>query len=281
MRSKKIGVAMDIALFFFMLLIIGTVLFVAGNPENYFLNVIYLLITFLLVIITYFTNIVTGLIFNMLFIFGQLIYLLYAYLYQDSFTYWSILWLVLPSLYSVTIYFVTVAIRNLETANLNLKKEKVFNSLDADTQLRTLNLFDDDFRALKQLPARYDLPLSMLIIRVRHWDSMKSMISADQAREIVKLVTTILEEPHTQESFKYIIDHNTPTWGVVCFSKSSDVKTLRAQVKEQFGETVRQHVELSTLNLELVTGVTSYDESEMQTSTDFLADGIRELQYDV
>ena len=97
-----------------------------------------LLISVILIIVTYFVGITAGLTFSLIFIFLQLTYVVYQYVYHDLFSYGSLFWLIMPPLYCLTIYAVTYQIRTIEEENIRLRKETSrLNALDAVTNLRT------------------------------------------------------------------------------------------------------------------------------------------------
>lgn len=282
MSKRGIGILLDGALLGFMVIVVGTVVFLAANPSEFLVNLIYLMITFILVIITYFTSIIAGLIFNIIFIFGQVFYMAYGFFDKGSVNLWDAVWLFLPGFYCLTIYFVTDRLREIQDENVYLKKEMVrLSTLDTDTQLRTLNMFDADFTSLEKLPADYQVPLSLLVVRIRYWDTVKGLMNNLQIQKILQEVTKVLNNSFPDENFKYIIDRSNPTWGVMAFLPEAQMRLLEINLKEQFNQNVALVSELANLNIDLVVATSKYDAAETPNATDFLADGIRELQYDV
>ena len=279
--SQQRGIQLDIALLFFIVLMVVTTIFVSLGPNSFFFDLLCFLVTLLLIVITYFVNIVSGLIFDLLFIFAQLIYVIYQYVYQNQFSYAMIYWLIIPTLFCLTIHFITIRLRRIEKENLELRRSTTqVNALDVDTQLRTLNMFDDDFLVLSKAATHYHIPLNIMVIRVRYWEGLKSMMTVEQIQELVYAVSQTITDYYKADNFKYIIDHSTPTWGVLTFIETSELKIIRSTIKENFNSTVRVSPTLANLNLELVISTAEFTD-EMSSSTDLLAEGIRELQYDV
>ncbi|WP_086347727.1 hypothetical protein [Candidatus Enterococcus clewellii] len=102
-NSKNRSVIMDLSLLGFLTVVLLTAVFMAVGPNTFFFNLICLMVTFILVIITYFINIVTGLIFNLLFFFAQLGYVFYISMYGDVFSLGYIFLVIVPPILCVLI----------------------------------------------------------------------------------------------------------------------------------------------------------------------------------
>ncbi|MGC6767639.1 diguanylate cyclase [Enterococcus sp. LJL128] len=281
-KSNKQGILMDASLLGFVTVVLLTAIFMAVGPNNFFFNLICLMISLILVIITYFTNIITGLIFNLLFFFGQLVYVFYVSMYKDGFTLGFIYWLIVPPILCLLVYGVTIRIREQVAENVQLRRNNArLNALDQETNLRTLNMFDEDFCVLSKASKNAPAMLSLMVIRIRYWDSMKSMITNDQIKEMIGLISDEIKQNFGRENFKYIIDHSVPTWGILNFEEAAQLKTIRLLIKEGFQKKMKTTEVLTDIHAELIISIVSYEEGEMKTSTDLLSAAIKELQYDV
>lgn len=280
--NNKRGVIMDLSLLGFMTVVLLTAIFMSVGPNTFFFNLICLMITFILVIITYFTNIVTGLIFNLLFFFGQLVYVFYVSMYKDGFTLGYAFWLIVPPVLCLLIYGITLQLREQIAENIRLKRNNTrLSALDQETNLRTLNMFDEDFAVLSMGTQDHPAHLNMMVIRVRYWDSLKSRLTNDQTKELIHLITEQVNTYFNEQNFKYIIDHSVPTWGILTFHEVNELKIIRARLKEDFQKKAAISEILGSVKIELVISISNYDKEENKTSTDLLAAGIKELQYDV
>ncbi|MBL1225970.1 diguanylate cyclase [Enterococcus sp. BWR-S5] len=280
--SKKRGVIMDLCLLGFMTVVLLTAIFMAIGPLGFFFNLICLMVTFILVIITYFTSIVTGLIFNLLFFFAQLVYVFYVSMYKDGFSLGYVFWLIVPPVLCLLIYGITLRLREQIAENIQLRRSNTrLTALDQETNLRTLNMFDEDFSVLAMGTQDHPTQLNMMIIRIRYWDSLKSRLTNDQTKELIHMITEQVNTCYNDQNFKYIIDHSVPTWGVLTFHEMNELKVIRARLKEDLQKKVATSEILGSLKIELIISIANYDKEENKTSTDLLAAGIRELQYDV
>lgn len=281
-NSKKRGVIMDLCLLGFLTVVLLTAIFMALGPNEFFFNLICLMVTFILVIITYFANIVTGLIFNLLFFFAQLVYVFYVSMYKDGFSLGYVFWLIVPPVLCLLIYGITLRLREQIAENIQLRRSNTrLTALDQETNLRTLNMFDEDFAVLSMGTQDHPTHLNMMVVRVRYWDSLKSRLTNDQTKELIHIVTEQVNTCFNDQNFKYIIDHSVPTWGVLTFHEMNELKVIRSRLKDDFQKKVTTSETLGNLKIELIIAIANYDREENKTSTDLLAAGIRELQYDV
>lgn len=281
MKTKNKGVIMDSCLLGFFVVVLMISIFMANSPLPFFFNLVCLMITLILVIITYFTNIVTGLIFNLLFFFGQLMYVFYVSIYHNGFSLGYVFWLIIPLILCLLIFGITLLVREQAEENSRLRKNNArLNALDQETNLRTLTMFDEDYTVLSHVSDEKLNVLSMMVIQIRYWDSMKSIISNQQIRALIHLITEQVNNCYDDANFKYIIDSNVPTWGILTFNSVEELKVVRSRLKEDFVEKKKSSELLRDIKIELVISISIHDE-ETRSSTDMLAAGIRELQYDV
>lgn len=282
MNKSKVNIMMDLSLLLFITLIVITVIFIGFGTNPFFNDLASLLITSILMVITYFTGIVAGLTFSLLFSFIQLAYVSYQYVYHKEFSYGSIFWLFMPALLCLSIYLITTYIRLLELENKKLYHEKIrLRTLDERTQLRTVTMFEDDFTVLAGTAEAFGLPLNTCVIRVRYWDSLRSLMSETQVTELLQLLTKAIEESIEVKHFLYMVDTTIPTWSLLVFEAPDKLEAFKASVKQHFAEAQSHSEALNRLTIQLAVAQVSYDASVKMTGTDFLADGIHSLQYDV
>lgn len=282
-RDKKyVSMLMDLTLLFFLTLVTVTVIFMGLGTNNFFSDFINLLITLILVVITFFTGIVSGLIFTLIFIFAQLGFVTYQYVFFEQFSYGSLFWLIVPPLYCLSIYLITYQIRILEKENEQLRQDSAqLNALDAKTHLRTLSLYEGDFPIFAELSRRFDTDLYAVVIRIRYWDSLKKLMSNEQQQELLELVTSVFQASADEYSSLYLVDQITPTWSSFVFSNNEALKVFRELLKERFLEELGKSAALNNLTIDLLVAQAKYDEAEMHSGADLLSEGVNGLQYDV
>lgn len=282
-RDKKyVSIIMDLSLLFFITLVVATVIFIGLGVNDFFSDLVNLLITLILVVITFFTGIVPGMVFTLVFVFGQLAFVSYQYVFFEEFSYGSLFWLIVPPLYCLSIFLITYQVRLLEKENEQLRQDSAqLNTLDAETHLRTLSLYEGDFLMLTELSERFKADLYTVVIRVRYWDSLKKLMTDEQTKELLKLVTSVFQESMNNSNALYLVDQHLPTWSSLVFSDNEALRVLRELLKERFLEELEKSAKLNNLTIDLLVAQAKYDPNEMETGTDLLSDGVNSLQYDV
>lgn len=283
MTEKNRQLRVDISFLACIMLYFITIIFMASPINPFFFDLICLMITLLLLIVTYFTDVVTTLIFNIIFIFAQLVYVYYVSFYKEGFSLGYLFWLVMPTIFCLTVYGLTYIVKQQGEENEQLRKSNSrLSALDHDTNLRTLAVYERDFEVLKKVADTHDVPLSLVVIRIRHWKSLRLMMDSGQTAELIEIISKLIKEQLGKEGYVYIIDRITPTWGILTFEASKELKTTRLLLKDEFQQCLNESKgQLAGLNISLVLGLANYAPDEMVVSADLLAEGIRELQYDV
>lgn len=282
LNKRYVSTIMDLSLLFFIGLVSITAIFVSLGNNGFFIDLVSLLITLILVIITYFTGIVPGLIFTMIFIFAQLVYVTYQYVFMNQFSYSSLFWLIIPPLYCLSIFLITYQVRLLEKENEKLKRNSVqYNALDAETQLRTLTLYESDFSMFVDMSERFDADLYTVVIRIRYWDSLKKLMTDEQTKELLGMVTALFKESSKQSVSLYMVNQVTPTWSSYTFSTNESLRIFRDLLKERFLEELEKSVTLKNLTIDLLIAQAKYDPNEIKSASEFLSEGLNGLQYDV
>ncbi|OTP41501.1 hypothetical protein A5797_002178 [Enterococcus faecalis] len=79
MNQKRVTLLLDLTLLVGIVLVVGTTIFMALGTNDFFVDLSCLLISVILIIVTYFVGITAGLTFSLIFIFLQLTYVVYQY----------------------------------------------------------------------------------------------------------------------------------------------------------------------------------------------------------
>ena len=87
MTQKRVTLLLDLTLLVGIVLGVGTTIFMALGTNDFCVDLSCLLISVILIIVTYFVGITAGLTFSLIFIFLQLTYVVYQYVYHDLFIY--------------------------------------------------------------------------------------------------------------------------------------------------------------------------------------------------
>lgn len=271
----------------FLLLIVLSfisIVFTAGDPNQYMQNIIFLNVAFLISVITYFTNVTAGLILNLLFIFGFGTYTLYETLVVggtiNSANYF---WLLMTPLFTVVTWMFSSASRRLQEENAQLRKANDRHStMDEKTNLRNSRSFQNDASIFMALSTRYQIPLTLLVINVKYWDELRRMISEDEMNEAILELSKLSQTSIRTNDALYMLNSDNPTWGMLLFTDRPGanivIDRLRQKVKEinsaEFS--AKYKVELS-----LKIGAVQHEPESVTTPLEFIVRARKELEYDV
>ncbi len=271
----------------FLLLIVLSfisIVFTAGDPNQYMQNIIFLNVAFLIAVITYFTNVTAGLILNLLFIFGFGTYTLYESLVVGgAISSPNYFWLLMTPLFTVVTWMFSYASRRLQSENEQLRKTNDRHAtMDEKTNLRNSRSFQNDASIFMALSTRYQIPLTLLVINVKYWDELRRMISEDEMNDAILELSKVGQTSIRTNDALYMLNSDNPTWGMLLFTDRPGanivIDRLRQKVKEMNTAefSARYKVELS-----LKIGAVQYEQESLTTPLEFIVKARKELEYDV
>ncbi len=268
----------------FLMMVSGLALGMAATQTHYLMiNVSFLAVTICLILFTYFWGIITGLLLNLAFMFAQVLIVLYVSQTHAETVAWGLLfWMVLPLLLSISFYGMTDHLRKLQADNVKLRSDLVERgAFDESTNLRTTVSFIEDTAVFTETNRRFDLPVTAMIIRIRYFQEMRSMISDSQLSDLLQLVSETIKGAMRTNDITYLLDRSNPTWGVLLFTNADGAGIAGKRIKGNFDKALAASSNLSTLEVRLVVGVASWDSEKMKNPYDLMNAGIKETEYDV
>ncbi|HDI4807695.1 TPA: GGDEF domain-containing protein [Listeria monocytogenes] len=274
----------DISFLFFILLCFITIGFMINTPDEYLRNIILLNITFLLVIITYFTNLTLGLILNVLYIFIYATYIIYEIVAnQIAYGFGSYFWLIITPLFTVASAMFTRNTSRLQEENTKIKQQNLYlGTIDQETLLKNIVSFQNDERIFSSISRRYDLPLSLMVIKVRHWRELKRFQSEEEMRLALQDISAILETCIRTSDVLYLLDKDDATWGLLLLTDEPGGKLVADRIKSRIAEAnTEEFAAKYRVKLELRIGTSQFDSEKVKTPLDFIDLATKELEYDV
>ena len=281
-KNSKEHLYGDVGLLAFLLMLaIAAVLMVLS--QNIVVNIVYLIITVGILIITYFMGIIPSLLANMVFIAFQTVVMLYEYFGLNREVQWALIfWLVIPMLASVALYSMTRSQIALQKANNELYAELVEKgAFDQQTNLRTTVAYVEDAGVFIETSRRFDIPVTNLIIKIRYFNDLRRMMSERQLQLLLKVTSEVIKGSTRGNDITYLLDNNDPTWAVLLYSNAAGGRIVAQRTKDIFEKSIKKSPELADLAISMVIGVSEWDAEEMDNPYDLMNDGIKETQYDV
>lgn len=283
-KSTRESWLTDLYLIFFLFWVSALAFGMAATRTDYLLiNTLFLGVTVCLILFTYFWGLITGLLINLAFIFAQVVIVLYATQVDQAVVPWVLAyWLFVPLLLSLSFYGATDHTRKLQAQNARLKSDLVERgAFDEDTNLRTMVSYIEDTAVFTETNRRFDLPVTTMIVRIRYFQEMRSMVSDAQLRELLKLVSQTIKQAMRTNDITYLIDRSNPTWSVLLFTDADGASIAAGRIKTNFTKALAGNDVLANLDVRLVVGVASWDPDKMKTPYDLMNAGIKETEYDV
>lgn len=255
----------------------------ATRPQLLMVNAVFLGVTVGLLLMTYFGGLITGLLGNLAFVFSQVLTAIYENRVHPHLVSWELgYWLVLPLLLSLTLYGMTSHARKLQAQNAKLQSDLVERgAFDEDTNLRTTVSYIEDTAVFTETNRRFDLPVTTMIIRIRYFREMRSMVSDAQLKLLLQLVSQTVKGAMRTNDITYLLERNNPTWAVLLFTDPNGASIAANRIKANFAQALADEPDLANLDVRLVVGVASWDPDQMQSPYDLMNAGIKETEYDV
>lgn len=272
----------DIGLVVFVTLISLTTILV-GISANLVWNLIYLGVTTVVMLITYFYGLIPGMLSNLLFIFCQVLATTYINVYlNQTISLKMACWLILPGLLSSALAVMTSRQQQLQFYNHKLRNQLTERgAFDAQTNLRTLVAFTMDARVYIENHRRFDLPVTMLVFRIRYYQELRRMLSDEQNQRLLRVISNTLTAAATDNDLSYFLDPEEPTWGMILHSNERQAKQTVEQIKQNFLEELHTDEQLERLDTSLTAGLASWNATTMDSPYDLMKQSIRETEYDV
>lgn len=281
-KNSKEHLYGDVGLLAFLLMLAITAVLMVLS-QNIVVNIVYLIITVGILIITYFMGIIPSLLANMVFIAFQTVVMLYEYFGLNREVQWTLIfWLVIPMLASVALYSMTSSQIALQKANNELYAELVEKgAFDQQTNLRTTVAYVEDAGVFIETSRRFDIPVTTLIIKIRYFNDLRRMMSERQLQLLLKVTSEVIKGSTRGNDITYLLDNNDPTWAVLLYSNAAGGRIVAQRTKDIFEKSIKKSPELADLAISMVIGVSEWDAEEMDNPYDLMNDGIKETQYDV
>lgn len=280
--SQKTALQADIYLLLFLGLLTLTAILMTASG-HLLLNTIYIGLTVASILITYFWGIIPGLIENGLFIFAQILVMIYLNTTQGPHIPLALtFWLIVPLGLSFFVYQMTVKQRQLQRQNQQLRSSLIEQgAFDVQTKLRTMVAMVQDAQVFIETNRRFELPVTVGIIRIRYYGQLKSMMSDQQISVLLELTSNVMTVTTRENDITYYLNEQVPTWGVLLFADEVGAQIALDRIRDAFNQKLKASAELGSLNISLISGAAQWDSSEMHGPYDLIDSAIKETEYDV
>ncbi|NMM51897.1 diguanylate cyclase domain-containing protein [Paenibacillus aquistagni] len=284
MKRYRSSLLSDAAFLLLFVICFIHIVFTAGDQDRYLINMILLNVSFLIAILTYFTSIMVGLILNIVFIFGYGTYTLYqTFIVGESLQAYHYYWLIMTPVFTIIVALLTYANRELQEEKEQLQKRNAsLATIDERTNLKNSRSFQSDANIFMALSTRYHIPLTLLVMTVKHWDELSRMISEAQITEMVYDISKLSETSIRMNDSLYMLNSDHPTWGLLLFTDQDGANVVVNRLKEKLESF--NTIEFSNKykhEMKLTIGTIQYNPEEIPTPLDFIKKARQKMEYDV
>lgn len=285
MFNKKRSVALETDIYLLTLIfILSTMALVimVATKSFFMINSIYIAISTFLVLMTYFFDLVVGMSLGLFFVFGQ-VFMLVRMTTNNVEVPWNLLfWLFAPILLIVAFNGVTKDVRNLQEENKNLHELMVENgAYDQQTNLRTTVSFLEDARVFISTGQRFDIPVTVMTVRIRYFKDLETMLGAHRVKELISFSSRIIEKYIRDNDIAYILATDNPTWGVLFYTDQDGAEIAAERIRSNFDREIREARGFSGIDISLKVGIHMWTPEDAEDANEFMREGIKELEYDV
>ncbi|MBD8499299.1 diguanylate cyclase domain-containing protein [Paenibacillus arenosi] len=284
MKRNQSNLLSDGAFLLWIVMTFVSIIFIAGDPNRYILNIILLNVALLVAIITYFTSLTIGLILNVLFIFGYGTFTLYQTLMQGSaLEGHHYFWLIMTPVFTIVAWMITFSNQKMQAENEQLlKRNQSLATMDENTDLKNSRSFQKDATIFMALSKRYQIELTLLVVKVRYWDELKQMVSREQMTELIYDLSKLSETSIRMNDSLYMLNSDDPTWGLLLFTDREGASIVINRIKDKVAAfNAVESTGKYKIDLDLIIGAIEYEAETVSTPLDFIAQARKQLEYDV
>lgn len=284
MRPEKNSFIADVGMMLFLILTFISILFIVVDTRYLIFNIIMLNVAYLVVIITYFTSLTTGLIINVIAIFIYFTFTIYGSVVKGtSVATLNYFWIFLLPLYTILVGIININIKKIQDENELLNKQnKEMLYIDEITGLKNLKAFENDAEIFMGISRRYNLPLSILIIKLKYYNEVEKIMEKDKLTQIINKISQEIQNTLRTEDNIFIIDKQDITWGALLLTDEKGIYTVKKRIRDTI-----QNINLDgitfpyKLTVEIKMGSYLYDKSQKYKAFALIENAKKELEYDV
>ncbi|WP_196246638.1 GGDEF domain-containing protein, partial [Lacticaseibacillus zhaodongensis] len=212
----------------------------------------------------------------------QALYMLYQNMTGGNVQLELAYWLLIPVLLNLAFYAMTTEMRVLQADNDELREAMVeHGAFDQETKLRTTVSFLEDAGVFIETNKRFNIPVSVVVIRIRYFSDLQNMLGTTRIKELVKLASDSINHATRDNDISYILNTDNPTWAVLLYADVAGANVAAQRIRDEFQTELNKNQSLRDVDLQLRVGVTGWDLDKLDGPNAFMEAGIKELEYDV
>ncbi|QJC51967.1 GGDEF domain-containing protein [Paenibacillus albicereus] len=257
--------------------------FVLLPKDNYLQNTLLLSALFAVAVLSYLSGLMIALTASAVCIFFYGSYVMYGSVMQgkgiESQVYY---WLVLLPLVAVLTAVIGSLIRSIQQENVRMRERySDFVTIDETTGLENARVFYAVLSQFMSLSRRYELPLSVMLVRLDYYDDIRSIVGGEAMKDVVAWIGKRLGESTRSEDSSYILEDGR-TFALLLLGDREGAQVVKSRIKESiYAYDLQKAAKAVTVRLELRVGVAAYDPSEPSDPLALRRAAEKDMEYDV
>ncbi|SDT56709.1 diguanylate cyclase (GGDEF) domain-containing protein [Paenibacillaceae bacterium GAS479] len=280
MEVKKL----DIWIIVLAILTYGVVNWFVLLPKDHYLeNTLLLSAMFAIAVLSYLSGLMIALCASAVCIFFYGSYVMYGSVMLgegiESHVYY---WLVLLPLIAVITAFIGNLIRSIQKENLRMRdRYSDYVTIDENTGLENARVFYAVLGQYISLSRRYELPLSVMLVRLDYYDDIRGIVGNEAMKDVVAWIGKRLGESTRNEDSGYILEDGR-TFALLLLGNPDGAQVVKNRIKENIYEyDLQRAAKVVTVRLDMRIGITAYDPEENPDALSLRRAAEKDMEFDV
>ena len=189
-------------------------------------------------------------------------------------------WIIIIPIGAVLVSTLAELILEMQVKLVELEEEnKKYIMVDESTGIKNGSAFINEMPIYMNLHKRHKMPITLVLVKVKHSDKLASIVGKDLFKEIIVKCSDELGDTLRYEDGKYLIDKKTFAYILICNEDGALI--VRNRMKKAVAQIKLGREKLhNDLNVEVQIGIFTQNEQVVDTMS-FINLAERELEYDV
>lgn len=209
-----------------------------------------------------------------------------SYAFYLSFTKGQVLdieffyWIIIVPLTAILVSLLSELVIEMQYDITSLKEEnEKYIMVDGYTEMKNASAFMNEMPIYMNLHKRYNMPITLVIVKLKHSKKLERIVGEDLYKEIIKKCSEALSRTLRYEDGKYLIDKNT--FAYILISDEKGALIVKNRMKKAIKEIkIGKERWYKDLNIEVQIGLFTQNEQVVDTMS-FINLAEKELDYDV
>ncbi|MCM3749011.1 diguanylate cyclase [Paenibacillus pasadenensis] len=257
--------------------------FVLLPKDSYLENTLLLSAMFAIAVLSYLSGMMIALSAAALCIFFYGSYIMYGSVMLgrgiESHVYY---WLVLLPLVALLTAVIGNLIRSIQKENLRMRERySEYVTIDENTGMENARVFYAVLGQYISLSKRYELPLSVMLVRLEYYDDIRSIVGSEAMKDVVAWIGRRLGDSTRNEDSGYILEDGR-TFALLLLGNPDGAQVVKHRIKENIhAYDLQRAAKAVTVRIELRIGIAVFTAEENQDPLALRRAAQKDMEFDV